>query len=164
MKTHPHKEDFQQVRQTANGRAAQFVPELLLVRALKRDPEDKKITHIQVVDKFIEAGNKLKDVFPIFTQEYIRNNLMPRLEFVPHVEDLDPWILIIAAHLKYLYPNGLNFQGIAQQGSLTPAELQSDVIDDAAKTIMKLNDLDDQRTLLNIKADIASYYYLMVAF
>ena len=164
MEPQSRKDEFARVRQAPLGRPAQFIPELLLVRALNVEPEEKKITTIQVADKFMDAGNKLKDIFPIFTPEYIRNNLMPLLGSIPHVEDLDPWILIVAANLKYIFPKGFNFQGILQQGTISPAEMQSDLIDSAAKAILKVNEIDDFKTLPNVKADIMSYYYLMVTF
>lgn len=152
--TEEQKEDFEEVRSGAKGRAAVFVPELLLVRQRKRLEEKKKAATRPTADVFSEAAYKLypdsdskrKQVLEYAVNANLRN-----------MEDLDPHVLIVAADLKLTYPDGLNIEGFPDRRKLSYEVMSSEAINRLAIAILEIQGSAMDR-LERVKIDIISYY------
>lgn len=148
---------FDEVRRIPHERAQVFVPELQLVAKLKSATEDIRATARLPDDTFLDALTKMYPAMP----QQVTQRMRQAIQRLRHLDQLDPAILVVASYYYVRYPNGFNIYPQPQQGQLGRAEtVNNDEFDNNAR--LALGDKKDAQTLAKVKADILSYYYMLV--
>ena len=143
--------DFSDVRRAPKGRESMFVPEVQLVRALKRPVEEKKIAKKFTVDEFENDAGKLIPTLPVDSL----NRMKAAIQRIKHFEDLDQKILVIASYLYISLPGGIQYED--RGNTLTPEKLNSEFINQLIHNYLILNEIGEDISI-KVKADILAYY------
>ena len=149
--------DFELIRKVAADRAVVFVPEYQLVQKLKKAPTEKKSINRLPEDSFRDALTKL-----FSSNDDEMADLSEAVKFVRNLEFLDPRVLAVAAKYYRRYPAGLNTMGSNNPRALSQAETLSDEMTYYAKEIMQLQGIQGIDELARIKADIITYYFMII--
>lgn len=115
-------ENFEDVRKLPTGRAAVFVPELMVYSRFKEKPDSSKKSILRFDDKINQALRDLE----IPGESHSEINKIIDLSY--DLKDKDPYILSIAAYLKVLYPNGITgANDVNQPGKILLKNLASQI-------------------------------------
>jgi hypothetical protein len=147
------KEDFAAIRKAPTGRASVFDVEALLMRDLKAPDKQKKAIPPTPESKFTEAAERLfGNAMPA--------DLMSRMFFavktLHHWDDLDPYVLAIAARLVSIFPNGLDTNGQPPSQFLTPRGFQEHP--DIGNWVSLIPGDGSELMKIGLRADILAYY------
>jgi len=162
------KEDFAEVRTGPTGRAAIFAPEVLLIRKRKQEEEKKKANVRPTLDIFAEA------IFKLYPEAHEKGRVI--LEFIlnnppRNIDDLDPYVLVVAADLRMTYPKGFDIESgtpgtyvgnFRDPTKLSYEVMASDAVSNLARGILlEYEEIDANiQTIDKVKADILSYYLM----
>jgi len=148
------KDDFLAIRRAPTGRAGVFDVEALLMRDLKPPPTEKKAAVRSTRDNFAAA------VQVLFDGRINANDLFGLTITLRHAEDLDPFVLAVAAWLRSAFPNGASLTREEGSGKLSPFEFTQQWMDDLASKILTSQKSGDGRNLAAAKVDIFAYYQM----
>lgn len=151
------KEDFEEVRAGPKGRAAVFVPEILLIRRRKQEEEKKKVAPRPTIDIFSEAAFKLYPEAEARRRQLLEYTMNANLR---NIDDLDPYILVVAADLRLTYPNGINLEGFPDRSKLSYEVMSSQAVSNLASAILNVHGKVDKSLVDRVKMDIIAYYLL----
>lgn len=148
-----NKDEFLAIRKAPRGRAGVFDVEALLMKDLKGEDLQKKAAPPSAEQNFTDAANK------VFTESMpadLMGQMFMVIKILHHWQDLDPYVLAIAARLRLLYPSGLDPNGAPPSNYLTPRGFQEDVNID--HWISVISEKADEETKAGYRADILAYY------
>lgn len=95
-------ENFDDVRKLPTGRAAVFVPQLMVERQFMEKPEESRKVNLNFNDVISTTLNLLK----IPSDQHL--NIQQLISKIDRKDDRDPWILCIAAYVRIISPNGIS--------------------------------------------------------
>lgn len=157
-----NKEEFNKIRKGPKGRESTFTFETITVRERKINEDEKKTSLRLSRDIFSEVIDRIFDK----SQKDV-DRLFDLASQIPHFEDLDQKILVVAADLYNRFPGGINVTNQFDQGKLSPELLNSEAIKERILIIVNMNSTSQQNLIgkidpQKVKADILAYYMLFL--
>jgi len=155
------KDDFERVRRPANGRAKVFVPIVELMEQLKTPLDEEKVTVRVVNDAFQDAISKQFVDIAISIEE--KEAMFQCIRLVRNLEWLDTQILAVAAYIYINFPNGIEYDPNNDRPDVLNASVMGrKFIDEMTRNYHEKNLDDKMERLPEVKADIITYYYMIL--
>lgn len=154
-------ENFEDVRRLPTGRAAIFVPQLMVERRFMEKPEEAKRANLNFNDVIATTLSNLQ----IPSEHHM--NIQILIDKIDRKDERDPWVLCIAAYLRIISPNGISGVGeIATSGQIATSNVGNFVrqfipMIEYKKNVNSGTRTSDPELEVRVVSDVLSYYELL---
>lgn len=158
-------ENFQDVRSLPTGRAALFIPQLVVERRFKEKPDEEKKISLRFEDKISDALRQLQ------IPNHTHTEILRVANKIKEPAYRNQYALVIAAFIFVSYPNGIANPGFQPvQGQLGLESVRGTIANYSQHIVYKKNLLGSNSEVDNIEgdeketrfvADVLAYHQLL---